>query len=315
MGQGGWPGVRRELAVARIEVRQGRFQRAMALLSAFSAIVSGFEAYSQHERGAFKHWLMWTPVWLTPPAALAGVAAVFSRRVARLVLPVVALASLLDGVLGFIYHIRGVRGLPGGFRLGQYNLVIGPPLFAPVLTGMVGVLGLLASALRREQLGWFERRAPTLAQLRRLGRVDAPAASLPAALAHGEFQRGMALLAAGFAALAGGEAYLEHLRGSFNRRLMWTPIWVTPPMVAAGIAAALDRRAARLLLPFVSLVSLFDGALGFLLHLQGLQRMPGGVRNLRFNLVMGPPLFAPLLFSAVGLLGLIATLLRRREDA
>ncbi|HEU5422210.1 MAG TPA: hypothetical protein VFU72_01605 [Nitrolancea sp.] len=315
MGRGGWPGVRRELAVARVEIRQGRFQRTMALLSAFSAIVSGFEAYTQHERGAFSHWLMWTPVWLTPPATLAGIAAVFSRRVARLVLPVVALASLIDGLLGFIYHIRGVRGLPGGFRLGQYNLVIGPPLFAPVLTGMVGVLGLLASALRREQLGWFESRSPSLGQLQRLGRFDTRQASLPALLAHGEFQRGMALLAAVFAALAGGEAYLEHLRGSFNRRVMWTPVWVTPPMIAAGIAAALDRRAARLVLPFVSLAALADGALGFVLHVQGLQRMPGGVRNLRFNLVLGPPLFAPLLFSAVGLLGLIATLLRRRDGA
>jgi hypothetical protein len=84
-------------------------------------------------------------------------------------------------------------------------------------------------------------------------------------------------------------------------------------MVVAGIAAAINRRAAHLLLPIVSFATLVDGALGFLLHLQGLFRMPGGARNLRFNVVMGPPLFAPLLFSAVGLLGLIATLLRRRE--
>ena len=41
--------------------------------------------------------------------------------------------------------------------------------------------------------------------------------------------------------------------------------------------------------------------------------MPGGFRNLQFNITMGPPLFAPLLFCSVGLLGLIAALLRRRE--
>jgi hypothetical protein len=54
-----------------------------------------------------------------------------------------------------------------------------------------------------------------------------------------------------------------------------------------------------------------DGLLGFGLHLQGIERMPGGFRNLQFNFTMGPPLFAPLLFSSVGLLGFLAALLRR----
>jgi hypothetical protein len=58
-------------------------------------------------------------------------------------------------------------------------------------------------------------------------------------------------------------------------------------------------------------VTFLDGLLGFLLHLQGIQRMPGGFRNLQFNFTMGPPLFAPLLFSSVGLLGFLAALLRR----
>jgi hypothetical protein len=300
----------RELAVARIEIRRGRFQRTMAVLTGFAAVVSGFEAYAQHERGAFRHWLMWTPVLLTPPVVAASAGAVLSGRVARRLLPALAAASLVDGLIGFGYHILGVRSRPGGFRLGQYNLVMGPPLFAPLLTGMTGLLGLVAATLRREEVGWFEGRQPRPPA----GERQARGWSFRAAAAHGEFQRAMALAAAGFAALAGGEAYFEHLRGSFNRRLMWTPIWLTPPMVLAGIAAAVDRRAAKALLPVVSLVTLLDGALGFLLHLQGLIRMPGGVRNVRFNVVMGPPLFAPLLFSAVGLLGLIATLLRRRES-
>ena len=46
----------------------------------------------------------------------------------------------------------------------------------------------------------------------------------------------------------------------------------------------------------------------------GIRRTPGHFSNLRFNITLGPPLFAPLLFSAVGLLGLIAMLLRREED-
>jgi hypothetical protein len=97
-------------------------------------------------------------------------------------------------------------------------------------------------------------------------------------------------------------------------RVMWTPVWVTPPMVAAGVGAAFSERIARVVLPLASAAALLDGLLGFLLHLQGIKRMPGGFGNLRFNVTMGPPLFAPLLVSAVGLLGFIAALLRRGED-
>jgi hypothetical protein len=307
----------REIALAEREIREGRFQRSMALIAAFSAIVSGFEAYVQHQRGAFNHWLMWTPVWLTPPTALVSAIALVSERVARRVLPVIALVSLADGVIGFWYHLRGIGKLPGGWKLGQYNIVMGPPIFAPLLTCMVGLLAGLAGLLRRER---FDLPAPDVVRardaIRRLVQREDPPSALDqfaAAVAHGRFQRRLALTSAFFAILAGGEANFEHLRGSFNQRVMWTPVWVTPFMVLAAVGAAASERLARLVLPVVSLVTLLDGMLGFLLHLRGIRQMPGGFANLRFNITMGPPLFAPLLFSSVGLLGFIAALLRRKE--
>jgi hypothetical protein len=307
----------REIALAEREIREGRFQRSMALIAVFSAIVSGFEAYVQHQRGAFNHWLMWTPVWLTPPTALVSAIALVSERVARRVLPVIALVSLADGVIGFWYHLRGIGKLPGGWKLGQYNIVMGPPIFAPLLTCMVGLLAGLAGLLRRER---FDLPAPDVVRardaIRRLVQREDPPSALDqfaAAVAHGRFQRRLALTSAFFAILAGGEAYFEHLRGSFNQRVMWTPVWVTPFMVLAAVGAAASERLARLVLPVVSLVTLLDGMLGFLLHLRGIRQMPGGFANLRFNITMGPPLFAPLLFSSVGLLGFIAALLRRKE--
>ncbi len=307
-----------EIALARRDVRKGRFERSMALITAFAAIVSGWEAYAQHLRGAFSHSLMWTPVALTPPTILAALGAVFSNRIARRVLPALAVASLADGVIGFVFHLRGIGRMPGGWRLGQYNVVMGPPIFAPLLTCTVGVVGLLAGFLRREQLRpprWDEALATTLLQaLPPLARPKSPAGTFVANVAHGRFQRTMALTTAVFAILAGGEAYAEHLRGSFNRRLMWTPVWATPPMVAAAVSAALSEQVARQVLPIASGVTFLDGLLGFALHLQGIQRMPGGFRNLQFNFTMGPPLFAPLLFSSVGLLGFIAALVRRKED-
>jgi hypothetical protein len=305
----------RELSLARAEIRVGRFERSMALMAAFAAIVSGWEAYAQHMRGAFSHWLMWTPVGLTPPTILAAMGAVVSRRVARRILPLLALVSLVDGVVGFVFHLRGISRMPGGWQIGQYNVVMGPPIFAPLLTCTVGVLGLLAGFLRPEErhpasaherigagVGYLWR-----SRLRRPG----PPRSVAANIAQGRFQRIMALISAAFAILAGGEAYFEHMRGSFNRRVMWTPIWLTPAMVLAATGAVWSQQTAERVLPLVSVVTFMDGVLGFGLHLQGIQRMPGGFRNLQFNLTLGPPLFAPLLFSSVGLLGFIAALLRR----
>ncbi len=323
-----------EMRVARVEIRQGRFERVMALLTAFSAIVSGLEAYSQHLRGAFRDWLMWTPVALTPVAVAAGIGALFDEWFARHVLPYVSIASIVDGVIGFVFHIRGIQRLPGGFRLGQYNVVIGPPIFAPLLTCTVGVIGLLASFLRRGQIIPLPQSTPprsglslgtagllsglgsataTLATLTRpLTRGSAgPFAGLESDIAQGRFQQPLALTAALLGVLAGGEAYFEHLRGSFNQRVMWTPVWVTPPMVVAGVAAAISPKAARAVLPWASTATFLDGALGFFLHLRGLRRMPGGFGNLGFNAIMGPPIFAPLLFCSVGLLGMTASLLRR----
>lgn len=308
-------GLAGEIALARSEIRQGRFERSMALLVAFAAIVSGWEAYAQHLRGAFSHWLMWTPVGLTPPTVLAALGALVSERVARRLLPALALASLADGVIGFVFHLRGVGRMPGGWKVGQYNVVMGPPLFAPLLTCTVGVLGLVAGLLRREELhppSWDARLAAALADIAAPRRRPAgPTGAFVANVGHGRFQQTMALVAALFAVLAGGEAYFEHLRGSFNRRLMWTPVWVTPPMVAAGIGAAFSQRVAENVLPWASAITFLDGLLGFGLHVQGIQRMPGGFRNLQFNFTMGPPMFAPLLLSSVGMLGFIAALLRR----
>jgi hypothetical protein len=305
----------RTLSSIRFDIRQGRFECSMALLTALAAIVSGWEAYAQHLRGAFWHWLMWTPVLLTPPTIVAAIGALINDRLARRALPAVALVSLVDGVVGFVFHVRGVGRMAGGWKLGQYNLVMGPPIFAPLLTCTVGVMGLLAGVLRREQTHqrwWSDPVARAVVRPGPIrGRHAGRLGTLADNVAHGRFQRMMALVSAGFAVLAGGEAYIEHQRGSFNRRLMWTPVWVTGPMVAAGIGAAISQRVATQVLPVTSAVTFVDGVLGFGLHLQGIQRMPGGFRNLQFNFTMGPPLFAPLLLSSVGLLGFIAALARR----
>jgi hypothetical protein len=110
-----------------------------------------FEIYLEHYKASFGDKWMWTPIVLTPPLTAAGVAAVFSERAARTVLPAVSALYAADGLVGVITHLRGVHRKPGGLRNTTYNLVMGPPLLAPGSLGLIGAMGILAAIARRER--------------------------------------------------------------------------------------------------------------------------------------------------------------------
>lgn len=130
----------------------------------------------------------------------------------------------------------------------------------------------------------------------------------------GRFERSLAALAAAGALITTGEVFLSHDGASFGNKMMWTPVVVIPLVVPAGIAAVFSRRAARSVLPLASTVVVLNGLQGTYLHWRGVVQKPGGLSNLRYNLEMGPPVFAPLLASMVGGMGLLATLLRREGE-
>ena len=56
-----------------------------------------------------------------------------------------------------------------------------------------------------------------------------------------------------------------------------------------------------------------NGLQGTYLHARGIAQKPGGWRNARYNMEMGPPLLAPLLVTLVGGMGLLAAVLRREK--
>ena len=66
---------------------------------------------------------------------------------------------------------------------------------------------------------------------------------------HARFERALSGLTAVSAVLATSEVYYEHYKGSFGNKFMWSPIVVTPPIVAAGIMALTSRLAERLTHP------------------------------------------------------------------
>jgi hypothetical protein len=130
-------------------------------------------------------------------------------------------------------------------------------------------------------------------------------------LLSGRFQKTLSALTAFSAIGLGFEIYLEHYKGSFGDKWMWTPIFLTPPLTAAGVAGVFSERHARTTLPAVSALYALDGAIGVYTHVRGVYRKPGGFHEATYNLVMGPPLLAPGSLALVGGMGLVAALARR----
>lgn len=132
-------------------------------------------------------------------------------------------------------------------------------------------------------------------------------------LLAGRFQKTLSALTALSAVALGFEIYLEHYKGSFGDKWMWTPIALTPPLTAAGVAGVFSERHARTTLPAVSALYALDGAVGVITHIRGVARKPGGFSEPTYNLVMGPPLLAPGSLALVGGMGLVAALARREK--
>jgi len=136
---------------------------------------------------------------------------------------------------------------------------------------------------------------------------------LIANIEHGRFERALSGLTAAAAVVTGAEIFLEHDRASFGNTMMWLPVALTPVVAAAGVAGVMSRRCAKTALPLASAVAVANGVQGTYLHVRGIAQRPGGWQAARYNVEMGPPLFAPLLFAMVGGMGLLAAILRRER--
>jgi hypothetical protein len=268
-------------------------------------VASGLEVGYEHYKGSYSNPVMYTPVILSGVLASSGLLGVFSQWGARTLLRWVSIVTLADGIIGFGFHVRGIARKPGGWGLPVTNIVMGPPIFAPLLFGTSAYLGWMASYLRREEAfhtvtGGVEEFLPR----RKDWRTN---------LRHGRFQKHLSGLTILWAFFSGFEALYSHYKTNFRYKAQWSPVLLTPALMAAGAGAIRSRRVANTILPGVSALALADGAIGFFYHARGIVRRPGGMKKPLYNTLYGPPIFAPLLFAACGFLGLLASLLRRER--
>lgn len=282
-------------------IKDGRFQRSMALVATGSSFISGLEVGYEHYKGSYSNLIMYSPVLLSGVVTITSFGGFLSRRAAERALRWTAALTLMDGVIGFGFHIRGICRKPGGWRLPLTNMIMGPPIFAPLLFGTAAYLGFMASYLRRE-----EDPKP----------VDGSTSKYTGwkrELNEGKFQKHLAGVAALWAAFSGFEAWYSHYKSRFRIWAQWTPVILAPVQFGACVGAIFSERVAQRLLPAASMLAIVDGTVGFGYHARGILRRPGGRKTWLYNILYGPPIFAPLLFAACGALGFLASRLRREN--
>lgn len=309
-----------DVIVVEQHIREGQFQRSLALITGMSSLLGGLEVAYEHYRGSYSQRIMYTPVIFSLVLMAISFVSVFSRRVARTLLPLFSLVMLIDGIVGFVFHVRGIARKPGGWRIPVYNVIMGPPVLAPLLLGISGFLGVITAFLRREDdLNRQPVTGLTPAQTRPRGSrlhpwgIAKEHRTLEQDIREGRFQRLMAVAAAISMLCSGIESLYSHYENNFRYKAQWTPIILTPVMLVAGIGSVWSRTLARTLLPLTSVLALLDGMVGTFYHIRNILRRPGGLKLPLYNIMYGSPILAPLLLAASGFLGLLASLLRREE--
>lgn len=297
------------LSTALEHIRKGCFQRSLCLVVAATSVASGLEVGYEHYKGSYSNPVMYTPVVLSGILAGTAVAGIFSKWGARVALRTTSMVTLADGIIGFYFHVRGIARKPGGWGMPITNIVMGPPIFAPLLFGTSAYLGLMASYLRREgELHSSAERAHEV-----IDAVTPGKSNWREDLRYGRFQRHLAVVTLCWAFFSGFEAWYSHYKSNFRYKVQWSPVLLTPLLMASAIGAIRSRRLANTALPASSALALANGAIGFFYHARGIVRRPGGMKKPIYNVLYGPPIFAPLLFAACGFLGLMASLLRRER--
>jgi hypothetical protein len=117
-----------------------------------------------------------------------------------------------------------------------------------------------------------------------------------------------ALLVLVSVALAGAvlQAAILHYRGAFNNPAMYAPL--TAPLLAVVVgawAAVAPNSSVLFALTILLWLTFLVGFVGLGMHLRGFSRQMGGLYVTLFNLLEGPPAWAPALFAGFSAVGLI----------
>ncbi len=270
----------------------------MLLLAAVNEIMLGVDTFLAHSLSGTIVPYEWIPILFGPTAGvillLAGLLALRRRPLATVLATLVFVASIGVGFLGAYFHIRRtiLTGAPGGQQVILDLFFWAPPVLGPLAFALVGVLGLSAA--------WVEN-PPDSGALDLLG-------GLKLQLPYPKTQAYFYMISLGVL-IALISSVLDHARTRFENPWLWLPIGAGVfGMVVAAMMGATARPTRADLLTYAAamLLLIAVGGVGALLHVNANLVAQATIIPERF--LRGAPFLAPLLFSNMGLLGLVVLL-------
>lgn len=163
--------------------------------------------------------------------------------------------------------------------------------------------GLVGFALARAGLGLAQRQREALP--RRKADADAPPGREKVTRIARRLDTSAAILSLSVLADSG----IEHYRGSFQNRAMYTPLVVSSLTLVASVAGAVDERPRRHApREAIRIAAALTGFAGFGFHVYNIDKRPGGFSWL--NLFYAAPIGAPIAMTLAGLMGTAAERVR-----
>ncbi|MFN2517154.1 MAG: hypothetical protein ABR556_13175 [Pyrinomonadaceae bacterium] len=253
----------------------------MALITAGLTLLLLADALAGHYRSGFAFRSQYAPFISGGLLVIAAVTAAAAPRITWVNKAMCGAGwlAIASGLIGFgFHHYFGIAKKPGGYKWLLHYLMYGAPQLAPLALALTGVLALLTARGLAGSLIIF-------------------GLSLRAAL--------LALVAV---ALIGAilQATILHYRGAFNNPAMYAPLTAPVLAVAAcGWMVFAPNNVILFALTILLWLTLLVGFVGLGMHLRGFGRQMGGLFLLQFNVLEGPPAWAPALFAGFAAVGLV----------
>jgi hypothetical protein len=224
------------------------------------------DAFAGHYRSGFKVLPQYGPFILGPLFLISLLLTLASPRFSN-VLAFIGWLLAIGGVIGFVFHYYyGLFRAPKGKNWIVYYLMYGPPLLAPLSLSASGLFAVLITK-----------------------NVESSQ-----------------LLVLVVASLAGVilQTFPLHFRGAFNSLFMYAPFLAPLITVFLALFSLFTGSFVSLLKCFLW-ISFLTGFVGLGMHLRGFDRQRGGLYVRAFNILEGPPAFAPGLYSSISAIALV----------
>lgn len=278
--------------------------QAVLLMVAFNEIMLGVDTYLAHDANQTLVAREWIPILFGPIAGVlllvAGLIALRRRSAAAWLATLVFLASMVIGVLGAYFHfIRGILPTaPPGQQVTLSLLIWAPPFLAPFAFAGIGVMGLSAA--------WEELPVGS-------GRLHLPL-GFQVQMPYSKTRAYFFLVSLGIL-MALISSVLDHARHPWTNPWLMLPVLagVLGTVVAAACGFLSEPLPRQELLTYLGamLLLMFVGLTGTFLHINANLTSESLIVTERF--LRGAPFMSPLLFTNMGMIGLLVLLPAERE--